>query len=146
MAGDAPINGGTTRQRPAIPGRQIPTILNEGAKDGSLVDMGDALYDGGLLLDDDGLTIRRYYFPFAGPKRIPYAAVRHVRSRPMGWLTGKGRGWGTAHPGYWLPLDLRRAGKHTLLTFDLGRRVKPCVTPDDPNRVMQLLQGRVPVD
>jgi hypothetical protein len=109
--------------------------------------MGDALYnDSGLLLDDDGLTIRRYYFPWAGPKRIRYAHVRRVMVRPMGWLTGKGRGWGTAHPGYWFPLDLRRARKDTLLVFDLGRRVKPCVTPDDPDRVVDLLRGRVPLD
>jgi hypothetical protein len=110
----------------------------------SVVDVSDVLYDdGGLSLDEEGLTIRRYYFPWAGPKRIPYANIRHVVARPMGWLTGRGRGWGTAHPGYWFPLDWRRAGKHTLLMLDLGRRVKPCVSPDDPDRVMQLLQRRV---
>jgi len=39
----------------------------------------DVLYDdGGVVLDDDGLTIRRYYFPWAGPKHIPYSAIRHV--------------------------------------------------------------------
>ena len=109
--------------------------------------MGDVLYDdGGIALDEHGLTIRRYYFPWGGPKRIPYANIRRVVARPMGWLTGKGRGWGTAHPGYWFPLDLRRAGKNTLLVVDLGRRVKPCITPDDPDRVMQLLHGRVPTD
>lgn len=108
--------------------------------------MTDALYDdGGLLLDEGGLTIRRYYFPWAGAKRIAYNAIRHVEARPMGWLTGRGRGWGTSHPGYWFPLDIRRAGKRTLLVFDLGRRVKPCVTPEEPDRVIKLLRSRVPV-
>lgn len=111
----------------------------------SIVDVSDVLYsDGGLSLDEDGLTIRHYYFPWAGPKRIPYANIRRVVARPMGWLTGRGRGWGTSHPGYWLPLDWRRGGKDTLLVVDLGRRVKPCISPDDPDRVMQLLHGRVP--
>jgi hypothetical protein len=106
----------------------------------------DALYDdGGFMLDDEGVTIRRYYFPWAELKRIPYRIIRHVEVRPMNWLTGRGRGWGTAHPGYWFPLDLRRASKRTLLVFDLGRRVKPCVTPDEPDRVIQLLRSRVPV-
>lgn len=59
--------------------------------------------------------------------------------------TGKGRLWGTAVPRYWLPLDMRRPAKQTLLCFDLGRRVKPCVSPDDPDRVIELLRGRVPV-
>jgi hypothetical protein len=106
----------------------------------------DALYDdGGLRVDEDGVFIRRYYFPWAGPKRIAYNAIRRVQVRPLNWLTGKGRGWGTAHPGYWFPLDMRRFGKSTLLILDLGRRVKPCVTPDDPDRVIELLRSRVPV-
>jgi len=106
----------------------------------------DALYDdGGLKLDKDAVTIRRYYFPWAGPKRIAYSTIRHVRARPLTWRTGKDRGWGTAHPGYWFPLDLRRAGKSTLVIFDLGRPVKPCVTPDEPDRVIELLRSRVPV-
>ncbi len=107
--------------------------------------MGVVLYeDGGISLDEDGLTIHRYYFPWGGPKHVSYKSIRRVVARPMGWLTGRGRGWGTAHPSYWFPLDLRRASKHTLLVIDLGRRVKPCVIPDDPDRVMQLLQNRVP--
>ena len=92
-----------------------------------------------------GLTIRRYYFPWAGAKRISYDGVVRVEVRPMNWLTGKGRLWGTAVPRYWLPLDMRRPAKQTLLCFDLGRRVKPCVSPDDPDRVIELLRGRVPV-
>lgn len=108
--------------------------------------MSEVLYDdGGLLLDQDGLTIRRYYFPWAGPKRIAYTAVRHAVARPMRWRTGKGRGWGTAEPGYWLPLDVRRWRKPTLLVFDVGRRVKPCVSPEDPRRVIALLRDRVPI-
>jgi hypothetical protein len=107
----------------------------------------DLLYDdGGLVLDEDGLTIRRYYFPWAGPKRIPYTSIRTVVARPMGWLTGKGRGWGTAGLGYWLPLDLRRWRKSMLLVFDVGGRVKPCVSPADHQRVIELLRGRVPID
>jgi len=118
-----------------------------GQVDGSVLSVRDVLYDdGGLQLDEDGLTIRRYYFPWAGPKRIPYAAIRHVIARPMGWLTGKGRGWGTANPGYWLPLDLRRWRKPILLVFDVGTRVKPCVSPDEPQRVIELLRERVPIN
>ncbi|MBV8350518.1 MAG: hypothetical protein JOZ49_24320, partial [Mycolicibacterium sp.] len=84
---------------------------------------GGPLYaDGTLSLDERGLTIRRYYFPWAGAKRISYDGVVRVEVRPMNWLTGKGRLWGTAIPRYWLPLDMRRPAKQTLLCFDLGRR------------------------
>jgi hypothetical protein len=111
------------------------------------VKVGDVLYDdGSLLLNEDGVTIRRYYFPLAWPKRIRYTAIRDVDARPLDWCSGKGRGWGTAHPGYWLPLDVRRWRKPTLLVLDVGQRVKPCVSPDDPQRVIELLHERITTD
>ena len=104
---------------------------------------GTVLYDdGGLLLDEDGVTIRRYYFPWAGSKRISYRELRDVEARPMGALTGRGRIWGTTVPGYWLPLDLGRR-KQTLVVLDIGRRVRPAVSPDDPDRVLALLRDRM---
>ncbi|MQA17206.1 MAG: hypothetical protein GEV09_24690 [Pseudonocardiaceae bacterium] len=63
----------------------------------------------------------------------------------MGWLTGKGRGWGTAHPGYWLPLDLGSWRKDRLVVLDLGRRVHPAFSPDDPDRVLRILREHVTV-
>jgi len=107
----------------------------------------ETLYDDGvLLLDRTGVTLRHYYFPWAGSKHIGWSAIRRVQARPMGWLTGKGRLWGTANPGYWLPLDTRRGRKTTLLVFDIGTRVKPCVSPNQPERVLELLREQVPVD
>jgi hypothetical protein len=103
-------------------------------------------YDDGLLrLDEGGVTLRRYYFPWAGSKHIAWSQVRGVRVRRMTWLTGKGRIWGTATLTHWLPLDLRRPGKAILLVFDVGRRVKPCVSPDDPRQVIDLLRLQAPV-
>jgi hypothetical protein len=29
--------------------------------------------------------------------------------------------------------------------LDVGTRVKPCITPEDPDRVLELLRARVPV-
>jgi hypothetical protein len=104
---------------------------------------GNPLYDdGGLLLDQDGATIRRYYFPWAGAKRIDWSEIRGVEVRHMRWLTGKGRGWGSAHPRYWLPLDLSRPRKDTLLVLDVGHRVMPALTPDDADRVVELIRAR----
>lgn len=109
--------------------------------------MDDVLYrDGCLALDEEGITIRRYYFPLGSDKRIAYNDIRGVRIVTMNWLTGKGRLWGTADPRCWLPLDLRRYRKDKLLVIDVGRRVKPCVSPDDPDRAAEHLQTRVPVN
>ena len=103
-----------------------------------------ALYeDAGLLLDENGITIRRYYFPMAGPKRIAYTDIQGVKSEKMTGLSGKGRFWGASDPRYWFPLDIRRRRKQTLLVLGLGRRVRPCISPDDPARVIGLLRERV---
>lgn len=99
--------------------------------------------DGGLILDEEGVTIRRYYFPWAGAKRISYRQLRHVEAHPMGALTGRGRIWGTTTARYWLPLDLERPRKQTLLVLDIGRRVRPAVSPDDPDQVLELLRERM---
>jgi hypothetical protein len=114
---------------------------------GNVGSMGEKLYEDAVMMADaTGLTLRRYYFPSAGSKRIEYSDIRGVSVRPMNWLTGKGRLWGTGSPGYWLPLDVRRMGKSTLLVFDLGGRVKPCVSPDEPERLLALLSSRVHVE
>ena len=108
--------------------------------------MTKALYqDPGLLLDENGITIHRYYFPMGGPKRIAYTDIQGVKSQPMNWLSGKGRIWGASDPRYWFPLDFQRGSKQTLLILDVGAGVKPCITPADPDRVVKLLRARVPV-
>lgn len=106
--------------------------------------MTEALYeDAGLLLDEDGITIRRYYFPLAAPKRVAYNKIRGVRAKPMSRASGKGRIWGTSNPRYWFPLDGARGSKQTLLILELGRWVRPCITPEDPDKVIALLKTRV---
>jgi hypothetical protein len=104
----------------------------------------EALYeDDGLVLDEDGITIRRYYFLLTAPKRVAYNKIRGVRAKPMSWASRKRRFLGAADPRYRLPRDMHRASKQTLLILELGRWVKPCITPEDPARVIALLRDRV---
>jgi hypothetical protein len=87
--------------------------------------------DARIELARDGVHIRGYYFPW-GNKRIPYETIRSARRVTMGALTGRARIWGTANPGYWASLDLARPRKRVAFLMDVGRRVRPFVTPDDP--------------
>jgi len=48
-------------------------------------------------LDDEGITVRGYYFPW-GTKRIPYAGIRHVTRVTLGALNGRLRIWARATP------------------------------------------------
>lgn len=103
--------------------------------------MKQALYDDGLVsLDTDGLTIRNYYFPFGTSKRIQYSQIEGVQEYRMGPLTGKGRLWGSGDFQHWLPLDPHRSQKEKAIVLDLGWGIKPTITPNDPDRVLALLQ------
>lgn len=105
-----------------------------------------ALYeDAGLTLDEDGITIKRYYFPFANAKRVAYSDIQGIKSQQMGWASGKARIWGASDPRYWFPLDARRGRKSTLLVIDVGRRVRACITPDHPDKVIKILRAKVKV-
>ena len=91
---------------------------------------------------DEGLRIRAYYFPWAGSKFIPYARIKGVQRVDIAAFTGRGRIWGTANPGYWANLDTSRPKKKVGLVIDLGKGVKPFITPDDTDAVEGILRDR----
>lgn len=99
--------------------------------------------DGRALLDRTGITLRHYYFPTGRSKHLPYRKIRDAHARPMSWLTGRGRLWGSANARDWLPLDLSRPRKRTLVVLDVGARVQPSFSPDDPERVLALLRKHI---
>lgn len=89
----------------------------------------------------DGMRIRGYYFPW-GTKHIPYTSIRGIEAVDVGTFTGRARIWGTANPRYWANLDPDRPKKSSGLVLDVGRRVRPFITPDDPARVETILRER----
>ncbi|WP_042372063.1 hypothetical protein [Streptacidiphilus neutrinimicus] len=116
--------------------------MNENPTTNPGPDAPDSYDDGAIVCDDQGLAIRRYY-PW-GTKRIPYAAVRSVETLP---LTGanavrRWRIWGSGDFLHWWNLDPHRPQKDTALVLDVGRRIRPTITPDDPAAVTQLLAAR----
>ena len=95
--------------------------------------------DGGIVCDDKALTIRRYY-PW-GAKRIPYSSIRSVERLP---LTGastvrRWRIWGSGDFVHWWNFDAERPKKKLALVLDTGNRVRPTITPDDPDAVERIL-------
>jgi hypothetical protein len=100
------------------------------------------LYDDGrIACDDQGLTIRWYYL--WGTKRIPYGRIRSILTRPMGGLGGRYRIWGSGDFVHWYNLDPRRPGKQTAIELDMGGRVRPTITPDDPDAVARILNEHI---
>jgi hypothetical protein len=93
----------------------------------------------------EGILIRGYYFPW-GTKHIPYKSVRSVeRVEISHFFKGKGRIWGTANPHYWASLDPHRPKKKVGLVLDVGKRVKPFITPDDPDLFEAVLRDHAEI-
>jgi len=100
-------------------------------------------YDDGLIqLDRQALTLRRYHFPSGTSKVIPLSAIRGFDVEPLGLVTHRFRLWGSSDLVRWLPLDVQRPLKATLVTLELpGTRWRPAFTPADPQRFVEVLEA-----
>lgn len=96
-----------------------------------------------LTLDDDGVTIRWYYFP-AGTKRIPWRDLERVEEHDLrGRITnGRWRIWGSGDLRHWFHLDWGRPGKDTAFVLHVGKWTRPVVTPAEPETFRRLLLER----
>ncbi len=78
-------------------------------------------YDDGLIqLDQEAITLRRYHFPSGTSKIIPLRSIRGYKAEPLGMLTQRFRIWGSSDLRRWLPLDIWRPIKSTLVTLDVA--------------------------
>jgi hypothetical protein len=98
--------------------------------------------DGRIACDGAGLTIR-WYYPW-GAKRIPYRAIRSAEAFPLRRLWGKWRIWGSGDLRSWYHLDGSRPGKQRGIRLETGRWVRPCLTPDDVDAVLRVLDDHLP--
>ena len=98
-------------------------------------------YDDGLVqLDRHAITLRRYHFPSGTSKVIPLRAIRGYEATPLGLFQQRFRIWGTSDLRRWLPLDVGRPRKATLVTLDVpGLRLRPACTPVRPEEFLTLL-------
>jgi hypothetical protein len=90
----------------------------------------------------EAIEVRGYYFPW-GTKHIPYGSIRSIQRVNLGALTGRARVWGTANPGRWASFDPRRASKKVGFDLQLESRVKPLITPADPDAFETAVRAHV---
>lgn len=97
--------------------------------------------DGQVALDHRAITLRRYHFPSGTAKVIPLSAIRGYRAEPLGMLTHRFRLWGSSDLRRWLPLDVKRPWRSTLITLELDGAPwpRPAFTPADPGAFQKLL-------
>lgn len=97
-------------------------------------------YDDGLVqLDQRALTLRRYHFPSGTSKVIPLQSIRSYRAEPLGTLVHRFRLWGSSDLRRWLPLDVQRPRRSTLVTLEVpGTWPSPAFTPAKPEEFLAL--------
>lgn len=94
--------------------------------------------DGRVECSPTEVILRGYYLPW-GAKRIRYEAIDEARRVGLGAFNGRLRIWGTANPRYWAGFDPGRPRKTTGFVLETGHRVRPVVTPDDPDAFAAVL-------
>lgn len=105
-------------------------------------------YDDGLVqLDRTAITLRRYHFPSGTSKVIPLDTIRGYKAENLGLFTQRFRIWGSSDFRRWLPLDMQRPFRSTLITLDVpGTWPSPAFTPvraDEFTALLdELLSGR----
>jgi len=102
--------------------------------------MAENIREDGIVCGDDVVEIRHYYL--WGSKKVPYHSLVGVQRVALAALKGRARIWGTVNPGYWANLDTKRPSKKEGLVLDLGRGIKPFITPTALDRVEALLRER----
>jgi hypothetical protein len=97
-------------------------------------------YDDGLVqLDRAAITLRRYHFPSGTSKIVTLQHVRGYKAEPLG-LLHRFRIWGSSDLRRWLPLDMGRPFRSTLITLDVpGTRPSPAFTPAHADEFTALL-------
>ena len=102
--------------------------------------MSDTYDDGLVQLDRTAITLRRYHFPSGTSKIIALDAVLGYKDQSLGWFTARFTFWGCTDPRHWLPLDVQRPLRSTLITLDIpGTRPSPAFTPARPDEFLALL-------
>jgi len=91
----------------------------------------------------EALIIRGYYFPFGNKKTIAYERIQGMREIAMGPLTGRGRIWGSGDFRHYANFDPGRPHKKRALILDLGKFIRPVITPDDIDQVKAIIEARL---
>ncbi len=95
--------------------------------------------DGRVACTDDGLLIRHYYL--FGAKSISYQDIREARwVSPLGFAA-RWRIHGSGDFVHWFNYDPGRPRKNTAIVIYMDQRVRPVITPDDPEAVRAELEA-----
>ena len=85
------------------------------------------------------ILIKKYFFPLATSKTILFSDMETVGLVSTDGVTHR---WGICgkYLNNWFPLDSNRKDKKKFIEITLkGRKIKPSITPEDPEKVFQII-------
>ncbi|MCX8032500.1 MAG: MFS transporter [Thermoleophilia bacterium] len=91
---------------------------------------------------EERLIIDGYYFPFGNKKTIPYHRIKSVSEVTIGPATGQWRIWGSSDFRHYFHLDPKRPHKTRALVLDVGKFIRPVITPEDTDQVKAILASK----
>jgi hypothetical protein len=93
--------------------------------------------DGRIKCTDRDIIIRRYYTWRS--RRIDYDAIQEVREVPLAAMGRIVRDHGSNDDLHWFNVDPNRSRKLFALVIYLNEKIRPVITPDDPDLVISVL-------
>jgi len=100
--------------------------------------------DDAVVVDEAGLTVKNYGRP--GSRRtIGFDTIRSAELIDLEFGTGKYRlvGISPGRPGTFFHWDRARASKPVAISLDVGKRLRRAVSPDNPQRVLELVEANL---
>ena len=104
-----------------------------------------------VICDDEGIIIKGGYEPLENNKKIFYKDICSLEIQKLNPLSGLSQIWGkandmlqgdTSNQYYWSALDPKRLFKGKAIVIDDGTLIKSAITPDNPDKVFQILKER----
>jgi hypothetical protein len=106
--------------------------------------------DDRVICNDEALIIKDFYYPLEGEnKKIPYSEIHNIEIRKINFWSGLSQIWGeasgtlqgdTGQKPYWSAFDFKRLFKNRAIAIDDGELVKSVITPEDVDRVFDILK------
>ena len=96
-------------------------------------------YDDGRIACLDREVLIRKYSVLRRPRHVTYESIREARQVPLG-LMGRWRIHGSGDLLHWFNFDPGRPRKSRAIVLHLDSRIRPVLTPDDPDRVAEELR------
>eukprot|EP00029_Vermamoeba_vermiformis_P010355 TRINITY_DN5402_c0_g1_i1.p1 TRINITY_DN5402_c0_g1~~TRINITY_DN5402_c0_g1_i1.p1 ORF type:complete len:128 (+),score=18.10 TRINITY_DN5402_c0_g1_i1:78-461(+) len=104
-----------------------------------------------VSLDEQGITIHWYYFPFGQSKRIHYEDISKVTTNKalgLEWLDHKG--WGMGLTDIWWALDMKRSefvGTNdkpvSIVIQTKSEKLRKGFSSSNPDRVLSIIRSKI---